>query len=179
MMRWCSSSSGRALELLDSRLRLAGSEVAELGEHDRTTAVQVGDRAIHDLVVKRGAAQEPPGAAQSRDVRPFAVALGAVDHNAVGVGERALAVPVRIPGEGAGALSASHHAAAVGSDRRVGPDRSGEPAYRLAADVARRRPISSLTSRSRMPAARSSSIACRAVSSVGNVLQRVVMSASP
>jgi hypothetical protein len=84
--------------------------------------------------VRRGA-----GAAGFRGGRgpgAFGVALVGDDHDAVGVRERALSLLVGIAGEAAGALATLEHSAAVGADRGVGCDRSGEPTDRFSADVA-------------------------------------------
>jgi hypothetical protein len=67
--------------------------------------VQLADRAVDDVVVECGPAQEPPGAAKAGDPRAFGVARLGDDHDAVGVRERAFSLVVRIAGEAAGALA--------------------------------------------------------------------------
>lgn len=129
-------SSGRVREVFESPVSLARGDLADLGEHDRVTLVELVHRAIDRFIGERGPAQESPGPAETGGSGPFAVVHEADDHYAVGIGERALALPVRIAGEGAGALPTPHRAAAVGSDGGLGPERSGEPANRLAANVA-------------------------------------------
>jgi hypothetical protein len=68
--------------------------------------------------------------------RAFGVARVGEDDDAVGVRERAVSLLVGIAAEAAGALVTLEHSVAVGADRGVGRDRSGEPADRFAADVA-------------------------------------------
>jgi hypothetical protein len=78
----------------------------------------------------------PLGSAKAGDPRAFGVALVGDDHDAVAVRERALSLLVGIAGEAAGALATLEHSAAVGADRGIGRDRSGEPTDRFRADVA-------------------------------------------
>ena len=66
----------------------------------------------------------------------YGAAVVGDDRDAVGVGERPLALAVGVSGEAAGALVAQDVAVAVGSDLGLGPDGAGEPADRFAADVA-------------------------------------------
>jgi hypothetical protein len=140
--------------------------------------VQLARRAVDGVVVERGPAQEPPGSAEAGDPRAFGVALVGDDGDAVGVRERALSLVVVIAGEAAGALATLEHSAAVGADRGVGRDRSGEPTDGFAADVAWCAAASRRMSRSGTPVARSVSAARRAATSVGYVLVSVVMEIS-
>ncbi len=70
----------------------------------------------------------------------LAAALEGDDHVALDVGERALALAVRIPREGAGPLTAPTRPAGEAPDRGVGADGSGEGADALVADVMQPRP---------------------------------------
>jgi hypothetical protein len=102
--------------------------------HNHLTDGWVG--LVQGAQVERGPAQEPPGSAEAGDPGAFGVALVGDDHDAVGVRERALSLLVGIAGEAAGALATLDRSAAVGADRGVGCDRSGEPTDRFSADVA-------------------------------------------
>jgi hypothetical protein len=109
----------------------------EVDEEDRVSLVQLGHRAVDGIVVECGPAQEPPGSAKAGNPSAFCVALGGDDRDAVGVRDRALSLLVGIAGEAAGALATLEDSAAVGADRGIGRDLSGEPADRFPADVAR------------------------------------------
>jgi hypothetical protein len=110
--------------------------------------------------------------------RQSGVALVGDDHDAVGVRERALSLLVGIAGEAAGALATLEHSAAVGADRGVGRDRSGNPPTGSRRMSRGALPASRRTSRSATPVARSASTARRAATSVGYVLVSVVMEVS-
>jgi hypothetical protein len=128
--------SGGVREFLEPRVDLVCGDLAEVDEEDRVSLVQLAHGAVDGVVVECGAAQEPPGSAEAGGPGAFGVALVGDDHDAVGVRERALSLLVGIAGEAAGALATLEHSAAVGADRGVGCDRSGEPTDRFSADVA-------------------------------------------
>jgi hypothetical protein len=68
----------------------------------------------------------------------LSVVIADGDCDALDVGERALALVVGIAGEAAGGLAAPQDTVGEGSDRGLGANRRGEPADRLATDIARR-----------------------------------------
>jgi hypothetical protein len=127
--------SGGAREFLEPRVDLARGDLAEVDEKDRVSLVQLAHHAVDGVVVESGSSQEPPGSAKAGDPRAFGVALVGDDHDAVGVGERALSLLVGIAGEAAGALATLEHSAAVSADRGIGRDRAGEPTDRCPADI--------------------------------------------
>jgi hypothetical protein len=138
-----------------------------------------------------GPAEGLPDPAITGDPRPLHLIRVGDDHDALNVGEGALAPLVWIAGEAAGreaagALAAPAHEARVGPDGVSVPDSSGDSAGRFAADVARGRGrlISSRVWRGGAPVARSASTARRAASSLAHPLLSVAIvfissSASP
>ena len=128
--------SGGARDFLEPRVRFAGGDLAEVEEEDRVCLVQLADCAVDGVVFECGPLQESPGSAEAGDPGVFGVTVVGDDHDAVGVRDGALSLLVGIAGEAAGALATLEHSAAVGADRGVGRDRSGEPTDRFVADVA-------------------------------------------
>jgi hypothetical protein len=101
--------------------------------------VKLVDEPIGRLPVERHRAQQPRQRAMRGDPRVLGIAAEGHDHVALDVGERALALAVGIPGEGAGPLPPAARATREAPDRRLGSDRSGEGADALGADVVQRR----------------------------------------
>src|SRR5215207_3214014 len=98
--------------------------------------MQLADGAVHGCLIEPGPGQEAPGAAEAGDSSPHGTALVPDDHDAVGVAERALALPVGIAGETTVGLAAQDRRAAVRSDAGVGFEGSGEAPDLLPAHVA-------------------------------------------
>jgi hypothetical protein len=124
-------------EPLEPYASLVGHWLSRLDEHDRVALVQLAHRAFHGVVAERRPVQEPSCSAEAGHPRALGVAVVGEDHDAVGARERALALFVGIAGEAAGGPVARGGHSAVRANRRIGPDRSGEPADRFAADVVR------------------------------------------
>jgi hypothetical protein len=122
--------------LLEVRPDGGRGDLRGVDQHDRVTDMELSYGAVDGVVVERGPAQEPPGSAEAGDPRAFGVSVVGGDHDAVSVGERALALAIGVAGEAAGALAALDVAVAEGSDVGLGRYRAGEPADRFAAHVA-------------------------------------------
>ena len=119
-------------------MRHWGGGLLEFGNDQSVTVVELVDQAVGGLAVERDRRQQPPELTMRGHARVLVAAPEGDDHVALDVGERALALAVRIPGEGAGPLAAPTRAAGEPPDRRVGIDRPGERADALVAHVVHR-----------------------------------------
>jgi hypothetical protein len=162
------------------RLGLARGDLRDLDQHDRVPDMRILYRPLDGVVIQRGPAEELPDLTVAGDSGVFPGVSVDGDHDALDIGEGALAPSVGIAGEAAGgetagALAASARDACVAPDGGVGADRSGESPRGSRRMSCGGRLVSSRMSRGGTPVARSASTARRAVSSLGYVLLSVVM----